>query len=275
MRPLIRNAIPALSLLAALGPVAPARAQGVISGPVVNPDNHHKYYLLDSATWTASEAAAVAMGGHLATVGNLAENNWIFDQFSSFAYGGQTVRGLWIGVNEAASENDWVWPSGEALCYTNWGLGEPANQGLDHYVYLFEPGEPRQSQWNDMWDADNYQGLPINGVVEVGHPRPPCAARCVLGDLVPGRRLVATRSTAATLTFAWTVDPAAAEYHLNAVTDKLSLLGTGPYRAPIGVAAASCTTPGRDCPLSLPSEALVFYQLLSACGPSGDEEGPI
>ncbi len=135
-----------------------------VSGPVVNPANGHTYYLLESASWTASEAAAVALGGHLATVRSQAENDWIYSQFTS----AQVPRGLWIGLNDAGIEGTYTWTSGEAAAFRNWGAGEPRNQtGTDDYVHLLWPGDPRAAQWNDQFDASAPQGIPISGVVEV------------------------------------------------------------------------------------------------------------
>ncbi len=62
----------------------------ILSGPVYNPQTTHTYYLLASAPWTVSEAAAVALGGHLVTVNDAAENNWLTATFSNF--GGNTGR---------------------------------------------------------------------------------------------------------------------------------------------------------------------------------------
>ncbi|MEI9962917.1 MAG: kelch repeat-containing protein [Limisphaerales bacterium] len=157
----------------------------VISGPVQNPNNGHFYYLLGEKTWTASEAEAVALGGHLATVRSQTENDWIYMQFSNF---GGVNRGLWIGLNDAAQEGTFVWVSGEPVSYLNWGSGEPVNQnGLDDYVHLFWPGDPRASHWNDQWDIIGSQsgGIPINGVVEVSNTNssPPSFADCPTGDL--------------------------------------------------------------------------------------------
>jgi hypothetical protein len=154
-----------LSVLGALCLVTPGHAV-VISGPIINPNNNNTYYLLAPATWTASEAEAVALGGHLATVDNLVENNWIYAQFSSF---NQIPRGLWIGLTDTATENTFAWVSQSLVCFMNWGAGEPANQdGFDDYVHLLWPGDPRQSRWNDIQDVNNFAGIPLSGVVEVG-----------------------------------------------------------------------------------------------------------
>jgi len=46
----------------------------ILTGPVVNPANGHVYYLLSQNTWSNAEAEAVALGGHLATIRNAAED---------------------------------------------------------------------------------------------------------------------------------------------------------------------------------------------------------
>ena len=141
----------------------------VIAGPIYNPANGHVYYLLNESTWTASEAEAVALGGHLATVRSQAENDWIYAQFSQF---GGINRGLWIGLNDAAQEGAFVWASGEPVSYLNWAQLEPRNQdGLDDYVHLFWPNDTagRSSYWNDQWNiiGSDFGIPPINGVVEL------------------------------------------------------------------------------------------------------------
>ena len=45
---------------------------GVLVANKLNPANGHLYSLLDTATWTASEAEAIALGGHLVTINDAA-----------------------------------------------------------------------------------------------------------------------------------------------------------------------------------------------------------
>ncbi len=55
---------------------------GVIGGPVTNSANGHVYYLLAQTNWTAAEAEAVALGGHLVTINDAEENAWVHQTFS-------------------------------------------------------------------------------------------------------------------------------------------------------------------------------------------------
>jgi len=48
------------------------------------PENGHTYHLLELATWSDSEAEAVALGGHLATINDQAEQDWIWNTFGNY-----------------------------------------------------------------------------------------------------------------------------------------------------------------------------------------------
>jgi len=151
----------------------------VIEGPVFNPANGHTYVLLDKTTWTASEAQAVTLGGHLASVNSAAESQFLLDNFCS---GVNDRRTLWIGLTDNGSEGTFHWTSGEPLAFTNWMSGEPNNHaesgGPENFVsfnWNYAPGLPASSPrgtWND--DIDNgHPGVarhapgPFNGVVEL------------------------------------------------------------------------------------------------------------
>jgi hypothetical protein len=98
----------------------------VLSGPVMNANNGHVYYLLSENTWTASEAEAEALGGTLAIIDDQAENDWIY---STFAMYGGIPRNLWIGATDAVVEGTWVWVTGEPWSYMAWATGEPNDSG--------------------------------------------------------------------------------------------------------------------------------------------------
>src|SRR2546428_7359019 len=57
---------------------------GTISPFLINPANDHRYVLLTSETWTSSESEAVSLGGHLATINDPSEQNWVFTTFGSY-----------------------------------------------------------------------------------------------------------------------------------------------------------------------------------------------
>lgn len=136
-RKMVSMCIAAIALLC-VG-VGTASAQAVVQGPVLNPANGHCYYLVSAANWNAAEAFAVStLGGHLVTISDAAENNFVLTTFVT------SSTQPWIGLNDAASENNFVWSSGEPVMYTNWAGGEPNNSGGEDHVQMWPNGT-----WND------------------------------------------------------------------------------------------------------------------------------
>lgn len=140
-----------------------------IAGPITNAANGHWYYLLSPTNWAAAEAIAVSLGGHLATINNAAENQWVFDNFSSF---GVVERTLWLGLNDAGQEYIWFWASGQPVTYVNWAPGEPNNGGG------YFPNEDHTLMWNPSsgYPAGSWNDSPEDqlhcAVVEVSPPEP-------------------------------------------------------------------------------------------------------
>jgi hypothetical protein len=158
----------------------------VEAGPLTNPHNGHRYYLLTSASWTASEAEAVRMGGHLATIRNAEEQEWVFATFGNW---GGAQRSLWIGLNDAAREAQFVWVSGEPVAFKWWVPGQPDNNPLhggETYVHMCRADagfKVPAGMWNDMDNAMSYKEFaPFHGVVEI---LPPLARLDAVRSLEP------------------------------------------------------------------------------------------
>jgi len=142
-----------------------------IAGPFLNPNNLNYYYLLGTNSWTASEAWAVAMGGHLAEIDSLNDQTWVYNTFST--YGG-TNRTLWIGLNDVALPGTFVWSDGNTnVPFTDWLGGAPTNCGPNqHYTCLINPTNvPNGGLWLLKDNLGRTCGgppiTPIHGVVEV------------------------------------------------------------------------------------------------------------
>ena len=146
----------------------PAHA-AVVQGPHLNPANGHTYYLISRNSWTGAQAEAVTLGGHLVTVNNQAENDYIWNTFNQAA-STSLSDAFWIGLNDAAAEGTFVWASGEGLSYTHWGNGEPNNDpgwgGEDYVQMIAHPFNFVVARdWNDANDAGS--SLTPFGIVEV------------------------------------------------------------------------------------------------------------
>lgn len=163
----------AATLLAAAGSMDAA----VLSGPVINPANGNSYYLLEAASWTASQAEAVTLGGNLVTINDAAENQWILDIFNPF--GGQSYL---IGLSDSVTEGTFVWASGEPVTFTNWGAGEPNDAAGEDFSMM-----RRNGLWNDISNLPTNQGT-LRGVVEVAVPEPSSLALLAFSSLAAFRR---------------------------------------------------------------------------------------
>ena len=175
-----------LILLATVALTALHTAQAaLLTGPIANPGNGHTYYLLTEDTWQSSEAQAISLGGHLATINDQAEQDWVFASFGSFS---GVSRSLWIGLTDQASEGNFTWISGEPVLYTHWIAFQPDNAfGSENYVHMInaanEFGHPG-GLWNDLASPNTLFATfnPLNGVVEVV-PEPASATLTLVGLL--------------------------------------------------------------------------------------------
>ena len=158
----------------------------------VSPINGRTYHLLEPSSWSDAEAAARALGGHLATIRNRDEDRWILDTFGEMD---RENRDLWIGLNDATREGQWEWSSGEPVDYENFDRKQPdngieeENSGLNEdYVHVYGDRSPRRDgKWNDAKDvsqAEYNEGF--YGVVEVFEAPPAGDAEAPQGDADEG-----------------------------------------------------------------------------------------
>ena len=90
--------------------------------------NGHKYALiynnsLNIATWEEAEAYCNALGGHLATITSMEENNAIYRFISKY----WAQDEMFFGFSDVQEEGTWTWVNGEQSDYTYWHEGEPNN----------------------------------------------------------------------------------------------------------------------------------------------------
>ncbi len=152
-----------------------SETRGGIVTTVVSPINGHTYHLLTPSTWTEAEAEARSLGGHLATVRSAEEDEWIWNTFGDPTWQWpDPLRMLWIGLNDAETDGEFHWSSGESVTYTNWARNQPSGYNGDikeDYVQMgyIEEGSPLW-QWNDLHDIAYTDSEPVQtlqGVVEV------------------------------------------------------------------------------------------------------------
>ncbi len=119
----------------------------------------HTYYLLTAGSWSAKEAEAVALGGHLATIGSAAEDMFIYNSWSTQA----SIYGLWIGLNDMAVEGQFRWVSGEPVTYLHFPPSEPNGGTNENAVHI----QLTNGNWNDNDAASSFQAMAeVAGVPE-------------------------------------------------------------------------------------------------------------
>jgi hypothetical protein len=117
---------------------------GGCSGTNEDTHNGHCYWLnTASNTWQQARTACQNHGAgfDLATVDDQAENDFL----EGFVY----TSSAWIGLNDIATEGDFVWSSGAALNYSNWRLIEPNGVDDDCAFMEHSPSNPQDAAWFD------------------------------------------------------------------------------------------------------------------------------
>ncbi len=109
--------------------------------------NGHSYLFIDNwINWDDAKNYCEGLGGHLVTISDNQENNFIINNFQ------QQYGEIWIGLSDVESEGDWQWTTGEPFTYENWDDGEP-NGGYDeNYAQMLW-----SSRWGDAAPLVNFR----------------------------------------------------------------------------------------------------------------------
>jgi hypothetical protein len=126
--------------------------------------NTHTYAITSSAmTFAEAKAAAAAVGGYLTTVNTKAENTFLTNEFYA-AYGN---KALWIGANDIATENTWVWDNGttsgddnltDTICNAPSGDCRPSNATWADGSRKWNGGEPNNAGGEDCANITRSDG---------------------------------------------------------------------------------------------------------------------
>ena len=130
--------------------------------------NGHQYALtLNHNDWLSSESEAVGLGGHLATINDDAENQWLTETFAhayTKDHPGETWHNIaWIGYY--LDEDQWKWISGEPVTYYRHDYFLWPQDGTHAYLHLAD--HPHPFTWNAEPYHDGIPGFMALGIVEV------------------------------------------------------------------------------------------------------------
>ena len=116
---------------------------------VENPDDGTCYMLLNTlVSWTAGQAACIALGANLVSIETLAEQTLVATLAVQYPAGNQD---LWIGASDSIAEGSFVWVDGEPVVYDNWRDGEPNDNGANgagEDCAVIE-GDTAANEWDD------------------------------------------------------------------------------------------------------------------------------
>ena len=105
----------------------------------------HKYELYnESMTWESAKLFCEKKGGHLVTVSDEKENEFVNDMRCrnlSTDY----QQSIWLGGSDTANEGTWSWITGEPFTYSNWEPNEPNGGTSQNYLQMYSSGN-----WDDV-----------------------------------------------------------------------------------------------------------------------------
>lgn len=113
-----------------------------VGGPVLG-DAH--------VSWVEANADAISRGVWLVDIHSATENLFV----QNLALSNDPDHGHWIGLYQPTGSSEpnggWEWTTGAPVTYTNWGGGEPNNNGgsEDHVLMIGNNPSFAPDKWND------------------------------------------------------------------------------------------------------------------------------
>lgn len=146
---LSRLLLPLSFLVAASGLQAAALPLTQWTSSAGGNDHYYQVFYRDSfIRWSDALLHAEALGGYLATITSVQENDFV----TALTNSPNGPLESWIGFTDEAVEGDFRWITGEAVSFTNWANGEPNNDPRfngEDYAIINPPPEPAGT-WNDL-----------------------------------------------------------------------------------------------------------------------------
>lgn len=94
-------------------------------------EGHYYQVFCELTSWKRAKTRCESMGGHLATISNAAENDFV-RTLAEKTIGDFTNTGVWLGATDDRLEGQWEWVDQTPFTYFSWGKGQPNNGGGKH-----------------------------------------------------------------------------------------------------------------------------------------------
>lgn len=163
--------------------------------------NGHQYALtIEHNNWLNCEAEAISLGGHLVTINDQSECDWLVDensnpfgvQYGKNYAGNYRYNVAWIGLafigGDKTSPSSWAWQNGEPVMF--WNPSEPAFwpeciDGVHMYINGSTRGDVGTWAFDDV--VDLISGYYLRGIIEIV-PEPASLSLLAIGGLALLRR---------------------------------------------------------------------------------------
>ncbi len=109
-------------------------------------NGHHYYKFTAPSTWTEAETRALALGGHLATINNQAENDFLSTDPNL------SGNNIWIGYYRSTVPGSaFNWVNCDTTTYTNWAVSSSSPSAIpsEQHTYIRASGCPDAGQWKN------------------------------------------------------------------------------------------------------------------------------
>jgi len=108
----------------------------------------HLRFHTGKSSWHAAESDCRWWGGHLVTIRNHAQNQYIVNQLKS-----RHMKSAWIGLNDLVHEGSFKWISGSRNGFSNFHSGEPNGRRRENCVEIIPKGKYlRWGGWFGKWN---------------------------------------------------------------------------------------------------------------------------
>lgn len=122
----------------------PQKPIGSCDGQLYEDSNKQKWcikYYSSKKTWDNAKQTCQGWKGDLVMIKSSQKSNWLRHKL--------TANKFWIGLSDAARENQWKWSDRTELSFNMWSPGEPNNSGNEDCAHVRPDGN-----WNDERCSD-------------------------------------------------------------------------------------------------------------------------